>query len=335
MSLLTTLRRLQVDSDEIVSGSLSGADWLRAGATVVVAVIAAIVIGRLVRRLMSRWSGRDFAGLITGRLSSYVTFVVGSIYALSSLGVRVGPLLGALGLGGLVLALALQKPVENFFAGVILQARRPFTVGDTVILGDHLGRVVDVDSRTTVLQALDGTPIRIPNARVADGDIVNLTRNPVRRSTLDVGVSYDTELDVATAALGIAISRVERIVPDPAPLVMLRGFGASSIDFTIYYWHPSDVPSELATRHDLVLAVHQNLTADGITIAFPQMVVWGGVAKDGAVYQQYSGPIRTELPTNERQRNDRNQRRFGSTWRRNRIEPGSSSDVSPNDDTDS
>ncbi len=335
MSLLTTLRRLQVDSDEIVSGSLSGADWLRAGATVVVAVIAAIVIGRLVRRLMSRWSGRDFAGLITGRLSSYVTFVVGSIYALSSLGVRVGPLLGALGLGGLVLALALQKPVENFFAGVILQARRPFTVGDTVILGDHLGRVVDVDSRTTVLQALDGTPIRIPNARVADGDIVNLTRNPVRRSTLDVGVSYDTELDVATAALGIAISRVERIVPDPAPLVMLRGFGASSIDFTIYYWHPSDVPSELATRHDLVLAVHQNLTADGITIAFPQMVVWGGVAKDGAVYQQYSGPIRTELPTNERQRTDRNQRRFGSTWRRNRIDPGSPSDVSPTDETDS
>ncbi len=318
---------MRAASDQIVDGSLGGTDWLRAGATIVAAVLAAMVISRVVRRVMSRWSNGDFAGRITGRLASYVTFVVGLIYALSSLGVRVGPLLGALGLGGLVLALALQKPVENFFAGVILQARRPFTVGDTVVLGDHLGRVTDVDSRTTVLQSLDGTPIRIPNARVADGDIVNLTRNPVRRSTLDVGVSYDTELDIATAALSIAISRVQRIVHEPAPLVMLRGFGASSIDFTIYYWHASDVPSELAARHDLVLAVHQNLMADGISIAFPQMVVWGGVDKEGAVYQQYSGPIRTELPTAEQERAPKGQRRIGPLWRWNRDDtngqPGS------------
>lgn len=315
------LLALRVDADEIVSGSLDGTDWLRAGATVVAAVLAAIVVGRVVRRVMSRWSGRDFAGLITGRLASYVTFVVGFIYALSSLGVRVGPLLGALGLGGLVLALALQKPVENFFAGVILQARRPFTVGDTVKLGEHLGRVTDIDSRTTVLRSLDGTSIRIPNARVADGDIVNLTRNPVRRSTLEVGVSYDTELDIATAALGIAISRVQRIAQEPPPMVMLGGFGESSIDFTIYYWHDSDIPSELAARHDLVLAVHQNLTADGITIAFPQMVVWGGIERQDAVYQQYSGPIRTELPKSDQQRAPRNQRRLGAPWRRSRSGP--------------
>lgn len=327
MAPVSHLVMVRIDAtDQIVEGSLDGTDWLRAGLTVVAAIVAAIIAGRLVRRLMRRWSGRDSAGLITGRLISYLTFVVGFIYALTSLGVRVGPLLGALGLGGLVLALALQKPVENFFAGVILQARRPFVVGDTVVLGEHLGRITDVDSRTTVLESLDGTPIRIPNARVADGDIVNLTRNPVRRSTLDVGVSYDTELDVATAALSIAISRVQRIVHEPAPLVMLRGFGSSSIDFTIYYWHASDIPSELATRHDLVLAVHQNLTADGITIAFPQMVVWGGVNKEGSVYQQYSGPIRTELPTVEQERTQRTQRRIGPLWRRSRnttsAEPG-------------
>ncbi len=312
---------LPAPARQIVEGSLTGTDWVRAGATIIASVVAAIVVGRIIRRLMAKWSGRDFAGLILGRLASYATFIVGSIYALSSLGVRVGPLLGALGLGGLVLALALQKPVENFFAGVILQARRPFTVGDTVLLGDHLGRVTDVDSRTTILSSLDGTSIRIPNARVADGDIVNLTRSPFRRSTLDVGVSYDTDLDVATAALGIAISRVQRIVHEPAPLVLLRGFGTSSIDFTIYYWHASDVPSELVARHDLVLAVHQNLTADGITIAFPQMVVWGGSERDGPVYQQFSGPIRTELPRSEVERSPRGGRRMPAPWRRTR--PGS------------
>ena len=70
----------------------------------------------------------------------YLLFLIGLFYALTSLGVQVGPLTGAIGLGGLVLALALQKLVENFFSGLILQARRPFRVGDTVLLGDHLGR---------------------------------------------------------------------------------------------------------------------------------------------------------------------------------------------------
>lgn len=317
-------------SDQIVEGSFEGSDWIRAGATVIAAIVAAIVVGRVLRNLMSRWSGRESAGLITGRLGSYITFVVGFIYALTSLGVRVGPLLGALGLGGLVLALALQKPVENFFAGVILQARRPFAVGDTVTLGDHLGRVVDVDSRTTVLESLDGTTIRIPNSRVAEGDIVNFTRKPHRRSTLEVGVAYDTELDIATAALGIAILRVQRILDEPSPLVLLKGFGASSIDFIIYYWHASDVPSELAARHDLILAVHQNLTADGITIAFPQMVVWSGVEPDGSVYQQFSGPIRTELPKAGPRNDSRNQRSIVSMWRRSRS--SSSSDSAPSTD---
>ncbi len=300
----------------IVDRSLNSTDWLRAGATVIAAILGAILLGRVVRHLMGRWIGRDSAGLITSRLVSYVAFTVGFIYALTSLGVQVGPLLGALGLGGLVLALALQKPVENFFAGVILQARRPFTIGDSVQLGEHLGLVTDIDSRTTVLRSLDGTTIRIPNAKVTDGDIVNLTRDPVRRSTLEVGVAYNTDLDVATAALGIAVSRVQRIVHEPAPLVMLRDFGESSINFSIYYWHDSDVPSELAARHDLVLAVHQNLMADGVTIAFPQVVVWSGTPDDAPVYEQYHGPIRTELP-GLAPRIAPKGRRSGAPWRRN------------------
>ena len=108
---------------------------------------------------------------------------------------------------------------------------------------------------------------------------------------------------------------MQRIVHEPPPLVMLRGFGASSIDFSIYYWHHSDIPSELAARHDLVLAVHQNLMADGITIAFPQVVVWSGSEDDAPVYQQYHGPIRTELP-GLAPRVAPKGRRSGAPWRR-------------------
>ena len=209
---------------------------------------------------------------MTSRLLAYAVFVVGLTYALTVLGVRVGPLLGALGIGGLVLALALQPVVGNFVSSVILQTRRPYTVGDTVELDGRIGVVEDIDSRTTQIRALDGTHVRIPNANVVGATIVNLTREPVRRSSLAVGVAYDTDLEQASDAIYGALARVPRVLTEPVPTVYADGFGDSSIGFSVLYWHASDVPSELAARRDLVVAIHQAFAASSITIAFPQMV---------------------------------------------------------------
>ena len=206
-------------------------------------------------------------------------FIVGLSYALTVLGVRVAPLLGALGLGGLVLALALQPVVGNFVSSVILQTRRPYTVGDTVELEGCIGVVEDIDSRTTQIRSLDGTHVRIPNGNVVGATIVNLTRQPVRRSSLAVGVAYDTDLQQATDVIYDALARVPRVLTEPEPSVNLDGFGDSSIGFSVLYWHASDVPSELAARHDLVVAIHQAFAASSITIAFPQVVVWSGEPK--------------------------------------------------------
>jgi small-conductance mechanosensitive channel len=205
-------------------------------------------------------------------------------------------LLGALGIGGLVLALALQGVVENFFGGLILQSRRPFTIGDTVELGDQVGIVKDIDSRTVVMRGLDGTWIRVPNANVLKEPIITLTQERLRRSEVAVGVAYDTDLERATTAIGEAMGRVARVCTDPAPLVVLSEFGTSSIDFRAYYWHESDVPAELATTHDVVLAIHQALAAAGITIAFPQMVVWSGHEVDDHPYGGSVGEVYTDHP---------------------------------------
>lgn len=255
---------------------LTGTDWLQAGAIMLGAIAVAIAANRIARSIVSRSLGAGFGAIITARIIGYLIFLIGLVYALNTLGVRVAPLLGALGLSGLVLALALQKVVENFVGALILQTRRPFTVGDTVQLDDHTGVVTDVDARTVVLRGLDGSMIRLPNMDVLNSAIVNLTRESARRSELQVGVAYDSDLEQATRVLGEAVARVPRIRTTPEPQVLLRRFGDSSIDFTILFWHTSDVPSELAATHDLMLAVHHGLADEGITIAFPQMVVWPG-----------------------------------------------------------
>lgn len=286
----------QDSGESLIDDELSSGDWIRAGVIVVAALVVSIAVARIARSLLGRALGSGFAAILTARVLAYLLFLIGLVYALNTLGVQVGPLLGALGLGGLVLALALQKVVENFTGALILQTRRPFTVGDTVRLGDQVGTVADVDSRTVVLSGLDGTIIRIPNSEVLADSIVNLTRNAHRRSVLTVGVAYDTDLERATGVLRDAAERVRRIPDAPPPFVVLRQFGASSIDFEIYFWHASDVPSELLATHDLVLSVHHGLADAGITIAFPQLVVWPSHDADPNPYGGAPGTVFTERP---------------------------------------
>lgn len=290
---------VQISTDEILEGSLSGVDWLRAGVILVGSIVLAVVVFNLLRRVIAHGLGTGFASIMLARLASYVVFLVGLFYALTTLGVQVGPLIGALGLGGLVLALALQGVVENFVGSVILQARRPFTMGDTISVDGVVGVVADIDSRTTLLRSLDGTHIRLPNANVVATTIINLTREPNRRSSLEVGVAYDTDLDHARATLFDALDRVPRVRKTPAPSVNLTGFGDSSIGFSILYWHSSDIPTELATRTDLTLAVHQALNAEGITIAFPQLVVWSGQG-NGLPYDDAPEEVRLPYPDLDR-----------------------------------
>ncbi len=286
MTILAAADLLAQSSDDaIIDEALTVSDWVQAGIIVAATIVVAVVVARLVRRVLTHVVGPGFAAIVTARLAAYLIFLIGLFYALTSLGVQVGPLIGAIGLGGLVLALALQKLVENFFSGLILQARRPFRVGDTVLLGDHLGVATDIDSRTTVLRGLDGTAVRVPNSEVAAGPIVNLTNEPLRRSELEVGVAYDTNLQAAAQCLTDALGQVERVSTEPPAQALLTRFGSSSIDFTLYYWHGSDVPAELAARHDVILSVHQSFAAAGITIAFPQMVVWSGGDEDSQPYR--------------------------------------------------
>jgi small conductance mechanosensitive channel len=290
----TTLPELD---EPIVDTGLEETDWLQAGSIVLASIILAVIVGRVLRSVLSKALGQGFAAIITARVVAYTLFVVGLVYALTTLGVRVGPLLGALGLTGLVLALALQTVAENFVGGIVLQSRRPFTVGDTVDLEGQLGVVTDIDSRTVVLRGLDGTMIRVPNSAVLEGPIVNLTREAVRRSEISVGVAYDSDLDQATGVLTDAVGRVDRVADSPDPWVVLREFGESSINFSVFFWHRSDVASELATTHDMVLAVHQALAEAGITIAFPQMVVWSGHDAEADPYRTRPAIVRSDRPT--------------------------------------
>lgn len=288
--------RLQNSSDALVVGGVDREDWIRAAIILLGGFLIAVVISRLLQRVIARGVGESFAAVIAGRLTSYAVFLLGLFYALTALGVQVGPLLGALGIGGLVVAFSLQGVAQSFVSSFIIQARRPYTIGESVEICGHVGTVLDIDARTTLLKSVDGSQIRIPNANVASTTIINLTREPVRRGSLDIGVAYDTDLRLAREALLRAAGRVPRILTDPPPVVSATEFDDSSIGLRILYWHQSDIPTALAARTDLIFAVHEALLAETITIAFPQMVVWGGIESDSSIYLTEPGTVDLPFP---------------------------------------
>lgn len=253
-------------------GALTLSDWLWAGGLTLAAVIAAIVTFRLTVRLGGEALSPIVAKLL-GRLAAGVVFVLGFFYALQQVGVSLAPILGLLGLLGLALALAFQEVLENFVAGVFLSARRPFSQGDEVTAADHEGIVEDITLRELTLRTYDGELVYIPNASVWSNPITNHTARGTRRTSVVVGVGYDTPLRSAAEILTEALRDVPGVEDDPAPQAYAVEFGDSSINYSLLFWHDASKADEWRVRNDVVAAVHEALRDADIDIPFPQRVV--------------------------------------------------------------
>ncbi len=223
---------------------------------------------RVVERDEDVSAGR--AAQFVGRVVGGVVAVGGFVYALQVLGVRLGPLLGALGLGGLALAFAAQAILSNVFASVLLQARRPFRTGDQISTNDIEGTVEEVNLRTVVLRTYDGERVLVPCAEVLGAPIYNFTAHKARRTTIGVGVAYGSDLATAQRVLLEAMGSVEGVRPKPAPEAWVEAFGESSIDFAVRFWHAPDIATLWRVRSGVAMAVKSGLDAAGIQIPFPQ-----------------------------------------------------------------
>lgn len=197
----------------------------------------------------------------------------GFLAALSSLNVQLGPLLGALGIGGLAIAFAAKTILENLFASVLLRTRRPIRRGDQIATLDHSGTVEEINLRVVVLRSFDGERVFLPCSHVLNSAIVNCTVNGTRWTTLTVGVSYGTDLDEATRVLRAAMAEAEGVKADPPPEAQIERFGESSIDFALRFWHAPDNASMWATRTAVAASARRRLQEAGIEIPFPQRTV--------------------------------------------------------------
>jgi small-conductance mechanosensitive channel len=200
----------------------------------------------------------------------YAILVVGFIAAMAMLGLsldRVILLISALGVG---IGFGLQNVVNNFVSGVILLFERPVRIGDRVQLDDLLGVVTSIGIRASNVRTFDGSDVIVPNGEFISARLVNWTlSDQKRRLIVPVGVAYGTDPEKVLEVLEQVARSHPEVLAEPAPELLFRGFGDSSLDFELCAWTES-IRGWLPVQSDLAVALNRALAEAGIQIPFPQ-----------------------------------------------------------------
>ncbi|BCJ37192.1 mechanosensitive ion channel protein [Actinocatenispora thailandica] len=250
------------------------------GRALVAAVVLAVTLavarsaGGVVRTVALGRSGVAQSATIFVNVTRVVVMALGLLLLLQSIGVSITPLLTALGVGGLAVALALQDTLSNLFAGIHILASRKVQPGDYVQLDSGEGGYVeDINWRNTTIRQLGNNLVIVPNARFADALVTNYQRPMSPMSVLvPVGVAYDSDLDHVervTVEVGDDVMRtVEGGVPDHEPSIRYHTFGDSSIEFNVIL-RCQEFSDQYLVTHEFIKRLHRRYGVEGIEIPFP------------------------------------------------------------------
>ncbi|MEX2642763.1 MAG: mechanosensitive ion channel domain-containing protein [Acetobacterales bacterium] len=259
----------------IVVGAVAdvAAEWvLSVAGAVLLLVVGWLVAGwasRAVRRSIDR-SLRVDATLkpLISSLVRYAILVLVLIAVLAQFGVQTTSVIAILGAAGIAIGLALQGTLSNIAAGTMILFLRPFQVGDYIDAQGLGGTVTEIGLFTCELKTADGVYLVAPNSQIWNRAIHNYSRLPTRRVDLDVGISYDDDIDTALRVGADLLAADSRVLKDPAPQTMVTALGDSSVDIRLRCWTNSgDYWSFL---FDLNKNAKQAFEAAGLTIPFPQ-----------------------------------------------------------------
>ncbi|HEY3590636.1 MAG TPA: small-conductance mechanosensitive channel MscS [Buttiauxella sp.] len=245
----------------------------------IVAAIAIIIVGMIVARVVSNtlnrvMVARNIDATVADFLSALVRYGIIAftlIAALGRVGVQTASVIAVLGAAGLAIGLALQGSLSNLAAGVLLVTFRPFKAGEYVDLGGIAGSVLNVQIFSTTLRTLDGKIVVVPNGKIIAGNIINFSREPVRRNEFIIGVAYDSDIDQVKKILTDIITSDERVLKDRDITVRLNELGPSAINFVVRAWSNS---SDLQNVYwDVLERIKREFDAQGISFPYPQLDV--------------------------------------------------------------
>lgn len=252
---------------------------------VALAVVKALKV-RLVNNVLAKMDIDDGIRHSLASGFGFIGFIIAAIIAITMMGGNLSNLAliaSALSVG---IGFGLQNVINNFVSGIIILFERPIKVGDWVIIDGEEGQVKQINIRSTEIETFKKASLIIPNATLLSSSVTNLTHgNNWSRQAISVGVAYGSDVKKVTEILLDIAAKNKYVLKNPAPYVLFKDFGSSSLDFelrcyTNNIWNGWRIPSEI--RYE----INERFIEEGIEIPFPQVVVHSGekVAEENQFY---------------------------------------------------
>jgi small-conductance mechanosensitive channel len=259
-------------------------------------VVAGFVLARLVSLALQRVLKEKSSPHVTMLIQRGAFYLIISLFivtALQQLGFNLGILLGAAGILTIAVGFASQTSMSNLISGLFLIGERPFAIGDLIKIGDTVGEVLAIDLLSVKLRQFDNTYVRIPNETIIKSEVRTLTKFPIRRIDLQLGVAYKEDIARVHQLLLEVADQNPLCLEEPAPLFLLQGFGDSAIEFQFSVWVKKEEYLNLKNSIQLEIKVafdqaqieipfpHRTLYTGSKTEPFPVSIVPGGTERSG------------------------------------------------------
>ncbi|MBU0558422.1 MAG: mechanosensitive ion channel [Bacteroidetes bacterium] len=231
---------------------------------------AKLVKNKLLNRVLNRFGIEEGLQFTFTRLSQYALISLGVVLAFQFIGINLSGLAVVLGFLSVGIGFGLQNVTSNFIAGLILLFERPIKVGDRVSVGNTEGDVENINIRSTTIRSLNNISIIVPNSDFISSLVINWSHGDEKiRVDLDVGVSYDSDLDLVLRVLKEVALENTDILKEPEPEVHFREFGDSSWNLKLRVWilNPK---RHYYVRSDLNCAIVRKFREHNIEIPYPQ-----------------------------------------------------------------
>jgi small conductance mechanosensitive channel len=210
--------------------------WIAGFLVIFISFIIAKIARRIVENKMAEKGIEEEhreLQILGGRMTHTVILTLGITVGLKIAGIDLTTIIAAVAFG---IGFALKDLIMNFLAGVMILVGRHFSIGDYISIGGTVGKVVEIQSRVTILQAINGTKVIVPNSEMFKKQIVSFTSNPYRRIGVTIWVDYANNLQNAVKLCMKVISETKGILIEPKPSVLVDSFGDSGVTLKIRAW---------------------------------------------------------------------------------------------------
>lgn len=242
-----------------------------------------LIIGYFLAKFLSNLVARfNFANLtahnqvLLKRGVFYGIMILMFMSALRELGFDLSVVLGAAGILSVAIGFASQTSASNLISGLFLMMERPFSIGDIIRVEQTTGEVISIDLLSVKIRTFDNLFVRVPNESMIKSQVTTLTRFPIRRADLKVGIAYKEDIEKVKGILTAVADINPLCLNEPAPLFILLGFGSSSVDIQFSIWAKRE--NFLQLKNEIYQQIKEAFDKNDIEIPFPHLSLYSGEA---------------------------------------------------------